>query len=167
YAAMARHYLKASLRDPKKAMHRAADIARRNLQRILPERSYSVTPAVALGELTWTPASQAASVDIKNGVVTLVTDDTPAGYQLMSQPIAVPANQIPVVRLRGRVERGAIAIGLLNHTRDKWLGTRTYDAGPFEDTLIVDPAGSASVVVVVTTSGAREKAQVTLSSVEV
>src|SRR5437868_13430405 len=52
YASLARHYLKASLRDPKKAMHRVAGIARRNVKRILPERSYAVTPAVALGELT-------------------------------------------------------------------------------------------------------------------
>src|ERR1051325_10294062 len=65
YAALARHYLKASLRDPKKAMHRVAGIARQRMTRILPARSYQVTPAVAAGELAWTPASAAASVDIK------------------------------------------------------------------------------------------------------
>ncbi|HTO56426.1 MAG TPA: zinc-binding alcohol dehydrogenase, partial [Pseudomonadales bacterium] len=126
-----------------------------------------MTPAVAVGELTWTAASAAASVGTQDGIVSLTTDDTPAGYQLMSQAIAVPAGQVPVVRLRGRVEQGAIAIGLLNDNREKWLGTRTYHEGPFEDTLIVDPAGSSSVTVVVTTAHAKMRSRITLLNVEV
>jgi len=166
YAALARRYFKASLRDPKKAMGRVASIARQRVKRVLPARSYAVTPA-AVGELVWTPSSPSVSLVIDDGVVTLVTDDTPGGYQLMSQPISVPAGQVPVIRLQGRVERGAIAIGLLNHTRDKWLGSRTYDAGPFEDTLVVDAAGSPSVTLVVSTAGAPSPSKVTLSSVDV
>src|SRR5437763_457715 len=101
YAALARHYLKASLRDPRKAMNRVAAIARHRVKRILPARSYSVTPAVAGGGLTWTTESPSASVERRDGMVTLVTDDTPAGYQLMSQAIAVPPDQVPVVRVQG------------------------------------------------------------------
>jgi predicted dehydrogenase len=167
YAALARRYFKASLRDPKKAMHRVAAIARQRVKRVLPARAHSVTPAVAVGEIMWTAVSQSASVDTRQGIVTLETDDTPAGYQLMSQPIPVPSDQVAVVRLQGRVEQGAIAVGLLNHTRDKWLGTRRYDAGPFEDTLIVEPAGSPSVTVVVTTAGTQSRSRVTLSKVDV
>ena len=166
YAALARRYFKASLRDPKKAMNRVASIARQRVKRILPARSYAITPAVT-GELEWTQPSTSASVAVEGGVVTLVTDDTPGGYQLMSKAISVPAGQVPVIRLQGRVERGAIAIGLLNHTRDKWLGSRTYDAGPFEDTLVVDAAGSPSVTLVVSTAGAAAPSQLTLSSVDV
>ncbi|HUK37416.1 MAG TPA: hypothetical protein VLV86_26045, partial [Vicinamibacterales bacterium] len=167
YAALARRYFKASLRDPKKALNRVASMARQRVRRVLPARSYAVTPAVAVGELTWTAASAAASVGTQDGIVSLTTDDTPAGYQLMSQAIAVPAGQVPVVRLRGRVEQGAIAIGLLNDNREKWLGTRTYHEGPFEDTLIVDPAGSSSVTVVVTTAHAKMRSRITLLNVEV
>ena len=36
YAALARHYLKASLRDPKKAMDRVTRIARQQVKRVLP-----------------------------------------------------------------------------------------------------------------------------------
>ena len=60
----------------------------------------------------------------------------------MSQPIAVPDGQVPVVRVAGRVDEGVIAIGLLNDSRDKWIGTRVYEPGPFEDTLIFDPAAN-------------------------
>ncbi len=167
YAALARHYLKASLRDPRKAVDRVKRLARQQVVRMLPARSVPVTPAVAVGELTWTSASPSASMTIDDGVVTLVTDDTPAGYQIMSQRVAVPADQVPVVRLQGRVEEGTIAIGLLNDARDKWIGTRTYDAGPFEDTLILDPAGSPSVTLVVTTAGAAAPSRLTLTTVDV
>src|SRR5712671_468559 len=167
YAALARRYFKASLRDPKKAIDRVTKIARQQVQRMLPARPVPVTTAVAVGDLVWTAASQASTVKIDDGVVSLVTDDTPAGYQIMSQAIAVPADQVPVVRLQGRVEQGVIAIGLLNAARDKWLGTRTYDAGPFEDTIVFDPAGSSSVTLVVTTAGASAPSRVTLASVDV
>ena len=167
YAARARHYFKASLRDPRKAAARVQQIARRQMKRLLPARPTAVARAVAVGELTWTQASASASVTVAGGVVSLVTDDTPAGYQIMTQAVAVPSDQVPVVRVEGRVDSGRIAIGLLNETRDKWLGTRTYEAGPFEDTIIFDPAGSAAVTLVVTTAEAPAASRVTLSSVEI
>src|SRR5205823_63180 len=41
YAALARRYFTASLRDPKKAMNRVAAIARQRVTRILPARSHA------------------------------------------------------------------------------------------------------------------------------
>src|SRR5437763_16965992 len=52
YAALARHYLKASLRDPKKAVDRVTKIARQQVRRILPVRPVAVTPAVPVGDLS-------------------------------------------------------------------------------------------------------------------
>ena len=69
--------------------------------------------------------------------------------------------------MRGRVDEGAIAIGVLNEGREAWLGSRTYERGPFEDTLIVDPKGSRAVTVVVTTAGAPGRSRVTLETVDV
>src|SRR5215468_9216008 len=167
YAALARHYLKASLRDPRKAMERMKSIARQRVKRVLPARSAPMFSAVSVGDLRWTTASPSASMTIANEVVTLVTDETAAGYQIMSQAVGVPDGQVPVVRLQGRVDQGVIAVGLLNDARDKWLGTRTYDAGPFEDTIIFDPAGASSVTLVVTTAGAPSASRVTLNSVDI
>src|SRR5580765_6348717 len=167
YAALARRYLKASLRDPRKAIARVKKIARQQAKRILPARPVPVARAVAVGDLMWTQASPSATVTIADGNVSLVTDDTPAGYQMMSQVVAVASGQVPVVRVEGRVDSGRIAIGLLNDARDKWLGTRVYDAGPFEDTIVFDPAGSTSVTLVVTTAEAPAPSRVTLNSVDV
>jgi predicted dehydrogenase len=167
YAALAKHYVRASLRDPRKALNRVTKIARAQVGRLRPERPVPVTPAVLTGRLSWTMASNDAVFADEGGAITLVTDETPAGYQIMSQAIAVPAGQVPVVRVVGRVDEGVIAIGLLNDARDKWIGTRAYESGPFEDTLIFDPAGSPSVTVVVTTSGAAGRSRATLATVEV
>jgi predicted dehydrogenase/threonine dehydrogenase-like Zn-dependent dehydrogenase len=167
YASLARHYMRASIRDPRKALGRVAQIARRRVAAMRPPRATPVTPVVTVGGITWTLASPRARFSSDGGVVTLVTDDTPAGYQIMSQAIAVAADHVPVVRLHGRVEAGMIAIGLLNAERDTWLGTRIYEPGPFEDTLVFDPRGSREVTVVVTTANAPSRSSVTLSSVEV
>jgi predicted dehydrogenase/threonine dehydrogenase-like Zn-dependent dehydrogenase len=166
YAALARHYVRASLRDPRKAIDRVAKIARSQIRRLRPQPQAQLAAIATRGDLSWTKTSGAAEVAHDNGVITLVTDDTPAGYQLMSQAIAVPAGEVPIVRVAGRVLEGAIAIGLLNDTRERWLGTRTYDTGPFEDTLIFDASGPTSVTIVVTTSGVP-RSRATLSSVEV
>ena len=166
YASLAKRYFHASVRDPRKALSRVKRIARAQVDRLRPERPVAVTP-VAAGRVSWTLASQDATLTEDGGAVTLVTDTTAAGYQIMSQPMAVPPGQVPVVRVVGRVEDGVIAIGLLNASRDKWIGTRLYESGPFEDTLIFDPAASPTVTLVITTAGARGRSRATLTAVDV
>ena len=167
YATLARHYMRASLRNPRKAIDRVAQMARRRIAALRPPPSAAVTPVVTVGGISWTGASPTARFSNDGGGVTLLTDDTPAGYQIMSQAIPLPPDQVPVVRVQGRVDAGAIAIGLLNGARDAWIGSRRYESGPFEDTLAFDPRGSREVTVVVTTAGAPSPSKVTLSSVEV
>ena len=167
YASLARHYLRASLRDPRKALDRVTEIARRRMARIRPRPAARVTPAVAVGALSWTLTGPGAVFKTDGSGMTLVTDDTPAGYQIMSQVIPVPPDHVPVVRVQGRVDDGAIAIGLLGEGGASWIGSRTYEAGPFEDTLIFDPKESREVTVVVSTAGAPVRSRVTLSTVNV
>jgi predicted dehydrogenase/threonine dehydrogenase-like Zn-dependent dehydrogenase len=167
YAALARRYFRASLRDPRKAMTRVARMARTQVGRFRPVRTAPVAPAVGVGGLIWTQASAGAQLSRDGDVLKLLTDDTPAGYQIMTQAIPVPADQVVVVRLNGRVDDGVIAVGLLNAARDRWLGSRTYETGPFEDTLVIDPAGSPEATVVVTSAGAPKRSSVTLTKVDV
>src|SRR4051812_1410107 len=164
YAGLARHYLRASIRDPRKAMDRVAKIARSRLARLRPAPVTRVTPAVAVGGLTWTQVSPSASLTTDGRGMTLVTDETAAGYQIVSQVIPVPADHVPVVRVQGRVESGVIAVGLLNEGGAAWIGSRNYEAGPFEDTLIFDAHGSREVTVVVTTAGAPGRSRGSFST---
>src|ERR1051325_9178343 len=165
YASLAKHYFKASLRDPRKAMDRVSKILRTQASKMKPARQVPIVPAIS-GELTWTPATQDITLTTGDGGVTLVTDTTPAGYQIMSPAVGVPEGQVPVIRVRGRVDEGAVAIGLLNDAREKWIGSRTYHQGPFEDTLIFDPQGSTAVTIVVTTAGEPSRSKVTLADVD-
>ncbi len=167
YAGLARHYLRASIRDPRKAMDRVAKIAKSRLARLRPAPVTRVTPAVAVGGLSWTQVSPSAALTSDGRGMTLVTDDTAAGYQIVSQVIPVPADQVPVVRVQGRVENGVIAIGLLNEGGAAWIGQRSYEPGPFEDTLIFDAQGSREVTVVVTTAGAPGRSRVSFTTVDV
>ena len=102
YASLAQHYLRASLRDPRKAIDRVAKIARRRMSAAsTPAASAGVTPAVAVGGLSWTHGQPWRRCSRPTAdAMTLVTDETPAGYQIMSQAIPVPPDHVPVVRVR-------------------------------------------------------------------
>ena len=165
YASLARHYLRASIRDPRKAMDRLGTIAKRAARRLQPAVVAPAMHAVAVGDLFWTPATGSVELRSEGSAIVLQTDDTPAGYQILSQPLSVPSDHVPVVRVQGRVERGAIAIGLLNQGRVSWIGSRVYQEGPFEDTLMFDPQGSSEVTVVVTTASAPGRSRATLTTV--
>ena len=167
YANLAKHYFKASLKDPRKAALRLKQIARRQMSQLTPEKKPDPIPAVAIGRAVWTRASETATFTVTDGRVDLVTDSTPAGYQLMSQPFAVPADQVALVKVRGNVKDGQIAIGLLNDARDRWVLTRTYDAGPFDDQLVCEAGTSAHITVVVTAANAGKPVEVSLEQVEV
>lgn len=167
YANLAKHYFKASLKDPRKAASRLKQIARRQVAQLKPEKKPEPVSAVAIGKAVWTRASETATFSITDGRIDLVTDSTPAGYQLMSQAFAVPADQVALVKVRGEVKDGQIAIGLLNDARDRWLLTRTYDAGAFEDQLVCEPGTSPQITVVVTTANAGRPVEVSIEQVDV
>jgi predicted dehydrogenase/NADPH:quinone reductase-like Zn-dependent oxidoreductase len=167
YASRAQYYLRASIRDPRKAIDRIAAIARRQAARLRPAPAARAMASVAVDGLTWTQAAPAAELQHGEHGMTLVTDDTPAGYQMVSQAVAVPGDHAAVVRVQGRVDSGAIAIGLLSEGGASWLASRRYETGPFEDTLIVDPRGSREITVAVTTAGVPGRSRVTLSTLAI
>ena len=167
YANLAKDYFKKSLKDPRKAASRLKQIARRQLAQLTPEKKPEIIPAVAIGKAAWTRASDTATFTVTDGRVELLTDATPAGYQLMSQAFAVPADQVALVKVRGHVKDGQIAIGLLNDARDRWILTRTYDAGSFDDQLVCEAGTSPQITVVVTTANAGKPVEVSIEQVEV
>src|SRR5690349_19281906 len=80
YAALARHYLKASLRDPRKAVARVKQIARRQAKKILPDVAQPNIGGQAVSELDaqgWTIGYSAAGevVAVGEGISDLVPGD--------------------------------------------------------------------------------------------
>ena len=151
YASLAKHYLKASIRDPEKAARRLASIARRQLAQMKPEAKQTLAPVVSTGDLHWT-AANAVKFTAQDGRLEITTDDSDAGYQVMTRELAVPEGLVPLIRVSGTVHYGAIAIGILNEGRQAWMGSKTFDPGRFEDYLIFDPGSSRQVTVVIANS---------------
>lgn len=164
YASLARRYAAASLRDPRKAAARLRQMARRRLAalRVPPPPE----PAAPIGRVAWTRASETASAEIDGDRATLVTDATPAGYQLVSQAFAVPAGRAALVRVRGSVAGGPIAVGLLNDARDRWILTRTIEEGAFDEQLVCEAGVSPAVTLVVSTAGALRPVTVRIDAAE-
>jgi len=164
YASLANRYFRASLRDPEKAARRLASIARRQMAKMRPAPTPTLSKPVGLGDISWSKDA-AVSVELKDGKLQIVTDGSAGNYQSSSQAITIPAGMIPVVRLQGTVYEGAISIGILNESKDRWLGSRNFDAGRLEDYLIFDPGESRSMTIVVSSAGTP--ARMTLDLVDV
>lgn len=165
YASLARRYLGKAIRDPKKALRRAAGIVRREARRRLKPERKKVEPTVSLGEIGWERATQ-QELNVRDQQLRLVTDDSDFGYQILSQPIAVPKGCCVVVELRGELEEGAVAFGLLDSTRTHWLGQHPFPPGPIDDRIVFAPGESEEVTLVITNHGAGSST-LTLDTVQV
>jgi predicted dehydrogenase/threonine dehydrogenase-like Zn-dependent dehydrogenase len=158
-------YLGKALRNPRKAVSRLKAIAQQKLAASLPKRPPAAKPAMATGDLGWTKEA-AREFSAPEGKLTVVTDDSQYGYQAYTQPIAVASGCIPIVELEGDV-RGMVSIGLLDETKTRWLGSRNYESGPFQDRLIFDAAGSGAVTLVIANAGGNASSQLRLDAVRV
>ena len=78
YASLAQHYLRASIRDPRKAIDRVARLRSAVSPGFDARGPRRLTPAVAAGGLSWTPATPGATLTVDGDVMMLVTDETPA-----------------------------------------------------------------------------------------
>jgi predicted dehydrogenase len=168
-SSLAQQYLGKALRDPRKALKRAMQLFRAAAQSTVRRAFPPLPPRAAAAEVSKVCWQRCAAVEwhADNGSVALVTDDSPGGYQAMSQPVPLPAGRVPVVELTGEVESGAVLIGLLNEERSKWLGSRRYEAGVLDDQLIVPAGDSRAVTLVVSNVEGGAKSRVRLQAARI
>jgi predicted dehydrogenase/threonine dehydrogenase-like Zn-dependent dehydrogenase len=157
-------YLAKALRDPRKAVSRAKEL----LSAAVRQRLHQVKLAppaspVELGEVAW-QATGCARLRRNGAGAILDTDDSDSSYQALSSAIEVPEGHALRLNIKGRVERGAVAIGLLNHDQTAWLGTYRFEEGDLEESLHFDPAGSQTVFFVVTNAASRISNRLLLES---
>src|SRR5262245_30598522 len=164
YVTLAGEYFHKSLRDPRKAATRLKEIAARELARVRPSRR--VAP-VALGGHSWSLCNPHASLTQTGGAMTIVTDDSAGGYQAQTAPIAIPPGARPIVRVQGTVEHGAISLGILDDSQQRWLAQRAYTVGPLDDAITVEPGASTAMTLVISSAGAPPPSRVTLVGVDV
>jgi predicted dehydrogenase/threonine dehydrogenase-like Zn-dependent dehydrogenase len=164
YATVAARYFRAALRDPQKAALRLREIAGRQLDRVKPRRAAA---PVGLGGRQWSAANPQVVLSRVGDAVTIVTDSSPGGYQAISEAIPIPSGARPIVRLQGSIDAGAIAVGVLDETRQHWLTSRTYQAGALDDAIVVEPGAATAMTVVLSAAGAPPPSRVTLVGADV
>lgn len=145
----ARVHLSKAVRDPRKAARKLRELAATALRQHMPEVKLGPTPSlVELGSVQW-HATGPGRVSKSADTVVITTDASDASYQAMSDSLEVPEGHLLRVNLKGCVERGAVAVGLLNHDQSAWLGTHRLEEGDIDEALHFDPAGSPKVFLVI------------------
>lgn len=165
-AQLMRRYVGQALRNPKKAARKIASIARHKLSNMIPARASLPAPAIVLGELEWTRCL-ARAARVENGRLELTTDDSPAHYQVMSRQLTVPPDRVAVVQMQGCVTNGPVMVGVLDETRTRWLGTRTFEAGTVQDRLVIDPGQAREISVVIANAGSDRSVEATFDELSV
>lgn len=158
----AKLYLGKAVRDPRKAAQKVAEILRGAVQRAAPPPPAPKGPAIETGPLSWANQTAQSCKSKPNGGLELVTDASEAGYQASGPAIDVPPDYVVALRVKGRVEKGAVAFGLLNHDKSQWLGIYRIDDEQFDEVFHFHPAGSPQVTVMITNAGAKEDNKLTL-----
>jgi predicted dehydrogenase len=127
------------------------------VQRTVPSPSVAQKgPVIEVGPLDWTNQTAQRCVSGAGGSLQLVTDSSEAGYQAGSGEIKVPPDYVLALRVTGRVEKGAVIFGLLNHDKSQWLGLYRVDDENFDEVFHFHPAGSPTVTVMITNAGTKD-----------
>jgi predicted dehydrogenase/threonine dehydrogenase-like Zn-dependent dehydrogenase len=154
-SARAQVYLAKAVRDPRKAAAKLKEMVSVAIRRRMPEAPRAPAgPVVEVGAIDWREDGM-GKVTREGATTTIVTDASESSYQASASPIAVEPGYALVLNLRGKIEKGAIIIGMLNHDRSSWLGNYRLEAGDLDETLHFDPAGSPEVTLMITNAGSK------------
>lgn len=163
---LAYRYLGRAITNPRKAARRVSSIAGNLLNASLPKKHVPIETIKSTQEIRWSRCD-AKELNKHGSSINFVTDESEASYQAVTQPIEIPPDRIPIVRLVGQLDEGLISVGLLNESKDAWLGARNYDAGAIDDRLIFKPQGSRKITLVIANAGLGKSSKGSLDEVEI
>ena len=168
YASLARKYLGLAIRYPDRAAVRASQIICRSASRFIPQKKAPEPKIVSsMNDLQWVKYG-AKRIDVcEGGYLEIVTDDSEFGYQVMTTKIRVKPGMVPVIQVKGNVLEGAVSMGLLNESEESWLGSRNYNEGSFEDSLVFELCSSNTVTMVIANAGLKKTSRIRLEDVNV
>jgi predicted dehydrogenase/threonine dehydrogenase-like Zn-dependent dehydrogenase len=168
----ATYYLGKAARDPRKAIKVARNIVTSYIASRTPQlRSAPSVPPQAPKEvrpLVWSAAAASKFATKEAGGLELVTDESPANYQAISDPIAITKGLAVELRLEGDLDGAPLGLGLLNEDRSSWIALLTIGPGPVADTFAFEvPDGCTEVTVVLCNAGAAKASKVSLERAEI
>ena len=98
------------------------------MAKMRPAPTPTLSKPVGLGDISWSKDA-AVSVESKDGKLQIVTDGSAGELPIGRRRSRFRPGMIPVVRLQGTVHEGAVSLGILNESKDRWLGSRNFEAG--------------------------------------
>ena len=166
YGELAKAYLGAALKDPKKAVRRIVEIGSGVIESVIPEKEIAPIEAKNLSEIDWIKCDAKEFTKSEEGI-NVLTNDSEATYQLMSEKFVIEPGKVPIIEVTGEVLEGEVSIGLLNGNKSRWLGSRNYDVGVFEDKLIFKPDENLDIIIVIANCGANKGSRINISSMKI
>lgn len=174
----ASYYLGKAIQNPGKAAERLKQIAAARVRRLTEtaKAPAGTAPKVAvLKDLGWLKSGAASFEPQSTGGFRFKSDDSPAGYQVMTRRIAIreledgrPERAEPtgeadpaanfegaavIVSVRGTVTGGPFTLGMLNHDQSSWIGQITLESDAIDEELQFDAGASEAVFIVLANGG--------------
>ncbi|MBI1393456.1 MAG: zinc-binding dehydrogenase [Alphaproteobacteria bacterium] len=171
-------YLGKAIQNPGKAAERLKQIAAARVRRLTEAAKAppKTAPKVAvLTDLGWLKAGAQAFDPLPAGGFKFQSDDSPAGYQVMTRRIAIreledgrperaacQAEQdttalyegaAVIVSIKGAVTGGPFTLGMLNQDQSAWIGQIALEAGEIDEELQFDAGASDAVFIVLANGG--------------
>ena len=166
YSSTARHYLFRAIRHPDKALNRVVRFLYKTANRYNEFNKVNNEEISEISDISWLQAGN-SRLKTEGGLIELYTDDSEFGYQAMSPEIPVEKNKVPILSIKGNVVKGSVSIGFLNDGKDKWIGSRVYGEGPFEDKLVCSIDSSEKVTLVVANAGTGSESHIIIEQTSV
>lgn len=141
-------YLAKAIADPRLAASRLKGIAKSRIARLIPDRPQPRQPDHNLDSISW-ERDAATQFSNHGGRLTLLSDDSDWQYQAHTASFQIPVGYQVAVEIRGTIDSGRLAIGILDDAGSKWLGNRTLTPGALDDRLIFDPQGEGAAKLVI------------------
>jgi predicted dehydrogenase len=127
-------YLGKAARNPRKAAERLAMIARGYAAKYKPKPKAPSNAKPIGSKLVWDKGA-ATAFEATERTLKLSTDNSPASYQAVAQPIAVPKGYSAELDFTGTLSGAVIGVGILDGARSRWLSQTTIEEGSFAEKL--------------------------------
>ena len=145
---VAGRYLRKAVLNPRRAASRLKRIAEQRISRILPAKEPERRPDLTVANLTWV-RDNATELDASGETLQIASDESDWQYQAHTGAFGLEPGYQVAVDLRGSIECGKMAIGILDETGSKWLGNRTLLPGALDDRLVFDCHGASGAILVI------------------
>lgn len=159
------HYLGKAARNPRKAAHKAIELALKKARPLFARLQAQSKVEVVSGPLQWEIADTAKGQS--GGKLALTLSSGPgSGYQAWVGPVAVPEGKFPIIKFKGELKHSSLAVGILDTASDTWVLSNVYSPGEINDEFAACDL-SAAFKIIISGVDAGKAFELALSELEI